>query len=56
MKLDREGDNVYRDTMSVVKSVLQSNQRVMEAGPDDVFIFVKVSRTRLKQRLFIFWL
>ena len=42
MKLDREGDNVYRDTMSVVKSVLQSNHRVMEAGPDDIFNFVKV--------------
>lgn len=42
MKLDRDGDNVYRDTMNVVKSVLRTNQRVMEASPDNIFNFVKV--------------
>jgi len=42
MKLDRKDDNVYRDTMNIVKSVVQSNRKVMEAGPDDIFMFVKV--------------
>ena len=42
MKLDRDGDNVYRDTMRVVKSVLQTNQYVMEANPDRIFELVKV--------------
>ena len=43
MKLDRENDSVYRDTMNVVKAVLQSNQEVMGSKPDEIFVLVKVS-------------
>nr|CAB3265269.1 focal adhesion kinase 1 [Phallusia mammillata] len=49
MKLDRSKDAVYRDTMNVVKSVLQANQEVMNAQPDDIFILVKSIGKALKE-------
>ncbi|XP_078486620.1 uncharacterized protein LOC144745014 [Ciona intestinalis] len=49
MKLDREGDAVYRDTMLVVKAVLQANQEVMAAKPDEIFVLVKNIGKALKE-------
>lgn len=43
MKLDRENDLVYRDTMNVVKAAIQSNQQIMGSNADDIFVLVKVS-------------
>ncbi|CAK8691157.1 unnamed protein product [Clavelina lepadiformis] len=49
MKLDREGDSVYRDTMNVVKSVLTTNHETMDAQPDEIFILVKNIGKALKE-------
>jgi len=45
MKVDRSNDAVYRDTMNVVKAVLQTNQETMNGKPDDLFTLVKVRLT-----------
>ena len=43
MKLDRDNDEVYKNTMNVVKAVLLSNQEVMASQPEDIFNHVKVN-------------
>uniref|UniRef100_H2YTK4 non-specific protein-tyrosine kinase n=1 Tax=Ciona savignyi TaxID=51511 RepID=H2YTK4_CIOSA len=49
MKLDREGDTVYRDTMLVVKAVLQANQEIMGAKSEEIFVLVKNIGKALKE-------
>ena len=55
MKLDREHDCVYRDTMSVVKAVLLSNQDIMDSKPDDIFLLVKVNNNKKIIDFFFFF-
>jgi len=49
MKIDRDGDKVYLDTMMVVKSVLQANQEIMVASSNQILNHVKNIGTMLKQ-------
>ena len=48
MKLDRDNDEVYKNTMNVVKAVLLSNQEVMASQPEDIFNHVKVNAILLR--------
>lgn len=46
MQLNRDSDEVYKNTMEVVKAVLGMNSITMDAKAEDLFNSVKVSVRR----------
>lgn len=49
MQIDRSEDAVYRDTMMVVKAVLQANQAILRASSNEILDHVKVIGNSLKK-------